>query len=65
MLLFLVASLGCLGCDQLTKDLARARLSGAPPTSLAFGAVVLSLAENPGAFLSLGATLPEPGRDAA
>lgn len=64
LLLFLLASLACLGCDQLTKDLARERLAHAPPTSyaFAFGTLVLSYAENPGAFLSLGAGLPEPVR---
>lgn len=65
MIFFLVASLGCVGCDQLTKELARDLLANAPPTTYAFGTVELSYAENPGAFLSLGAALPGPLRKLA
>jgi signal peptidase II len=61
--LFLVSALGCVGCDQVTKDIARHYLTGAPATELAFGAIQLLLVENPGAFMSLGATLPETLRD--
>lgn len=50
------------GCDQAAKRLARAGLSPYESTNLAGGLVELTLAENPGAFLSLGGTLPEPVR---
>jgi signal peptidase II len=47
------------GCDQVTKHLARKQLNSVESTALAGGLVELVLAENPGAFLSLGASLPE------
>ncbi len=46
------------GCDQATKHFARSRFSAAEPTVLASGLMEFTLAENPGAFLSLGDTLP-------
>lgn len=57
----MAVGLGCLGCDQLTKELARSHL-GAVPVSLAAGTVQLAVVENSGAFLSLGAALPETVR---
>jgi signal peptidase II len=42
--------------------MARAALTDAPPRSLLNGIVTLSYAENPGAFLGLGARLPERAR---
>lgn len=60
--IFLLAMLGCVGCDQITKDIAREYLSGAPPTYLAFGTIQLVLVENTGAFMSLGSSLPESVR---
>ncbi len=62
LLLFLVAALSCLGCDQLTKDIARNHLVGSHSASLGPGTVELALAHNSGAFLSLGAALPESAR---
>jgi len=62
LVVFLVASLGCLGCDQLTKEIARSHLAAGAAASLAFGTIELALVENPGAFLSLGAALPEAVR---
>jgi signal peptidase II len=56
--LFLVISAGCLGCDQLTKGIARFHLADGASTTMAGGAVRLTLVENPGAFLSLGDSLP-------
>jgi signal peptidase II len=58
--IFLVVTilLGCVGCDQATKSLARDHLQGQAPVSFLGGAVRLEYAENPGAFLSLGASLP-------
>lgn len=53
-----------IGCDQATKHLARTLL--APDTFLLLldGVLVLGLADNAGAFLSLGATLPAAVRTA-
>jgi signal peptidase II len=51
--------LSCIGCDQAAKALARGSLSGAGQVvSFLGGAVRLEYAENTGAFLSLGASLP-------
>src|ERR1035438_2912273 len=54
----LLVLLCTLGCDQATKHFARAELSQLAPQALPGGFVELTLAENPGAFLSLGASLP-------
>jgi signal peptidase II len=48
----------CVGCDQAVKAIARDALASSPPVSLFGGAVRFEYAENPGAFLSLGAGLP-------
>jgi signal peptidase II len=45
-----------LACDQATKIAARAKLRGAAARE--YGVVTLVYAENAGAFLSLGASLP-------
>jgi signal peptidase II len=65
--LVLVATilLGCVGCDQATKGAARAYLSHAPTASYFHDTVRLTYAENPGAFLSVGASLPQATRVAA
>jgi signal peptidase II len=55
ILLVLVAT---AGCDQATKHFARSRFNAAEPTVVASGLMEFTLAENPGAFLSLGETLP-------
>ena len=60
--IFLLALLGCLGCDQLTKAYARSTLSERPPVRLVADTLRLELAYNPGALLSLGADLPTPIR---
>jgi signal peptidase II len=65
LVVFLVTTLGFLGCDQLTKEVARSHLSVGKQTLLAFGTVQLTLAENPGGFMSLGSSLPEVVRQAA
>ena len=50
------------GCDQATKHVARRELSRTGPIP---GSVLqFTLAENPGAFLNLGATLPSATRTA-
>jgi signal peptidase II len=46
------------GCDQTSKHLARARLEHSGPVALPGGFGEFRLAENPGAFLSLGDSLP-------
>jgi signal peptidase II len=56
--------LGCVGCDQVTKGLAREHLGDAPTASFLHDTVRLTYAENPGAFLSLGASLPPLARAA-
>ena len=58
--IFLVLA-STVGCDQATKHFARTQLSQSNST-LPGGFVELTLAENPGAFLSLGASLPEAAR---
>ncbi len=56
--------LATLGCDHATKRVAVAALKGEPARSFLGGAVRLQYAENAGAFLGLGAGLPEPARSA-
>jgi signal peptidase II len=53
----------CLvGCDQVAKTLARASLAASPPVSLLDDCVRFELAQNRGAFLSLGEGLPGAAR---
>jgi len=54
--------IGTAGCDQVAKQLARRELSNSGSRPLAGGVVEFTLAENPGAFLSLGGSLPEQAR---
>jgi len=51
-----------IGCDQVAKTLARASLAASPPISLLDDCVRLELAQNRGAFLSLGEGLPVAAR---
>jgi signal peptidase II len=51
-------------CDRLTKYLASVHLVGAPPQSYLHNTIRLEYAENSGAFLSLGAELPDGIRTA-
>src|ERR1039457_4624225 len=60
----LLVLLGTVGCDQATKHFARTGLSQLASQALPGGFVELQLAENPGAFLSLGASLPATVRGA-
>ena len=53
-----------VGCDQVTKAVARSVLPGSGGWSLLGDTVRLQLAQNRGAFLSLGATLPAGWREA-
>jgi signal peptidase II len=47
-----------IGCDRVTKHAAVTMLAGAPEHSYLSDMIRLDYAENPGGFLSLGATLP-------
>lgn len=51
-----------IGCDQVAKTLARASLAASPPVSLLDDCVRFELAQNRGAFLSLGESLPGAAR---
>ena len=55
-LLVLFAVLGTVGCDQVTKHVARSLLAGAPARSYLADTIRLEYAENAGGFLSLGST---------
>jgi signal peptidase II len=48
----------CVGCDQLTKQVAQSQLKGRPAHSFCGDVFRLEYAENPGAFLGLGGRLP-------
>ena len=48
----------CAGCDHAAKHVAETALEGRGVVSLLGGVVRFELAENPGAFLSMGANLP-------
>jgi signal peptidase II len=49
----------CVGCDQMSKSAARSMLRSGITESLFSDSLRLQLTENPGSFLSLGASLPE------
>ena len=49
----------CVGCDQISKGVARQALRGAPPWSFLGDTLRFELAHNPGGFLSLGASIPD------
>jgi signal peptidase II len=51
--------LGCVGCDQVSKSAARTLLAAGDAQSFLGGSLRLELVENPGSFLSLGASLPD------
>jgi signal peptidase II len=59
---FCVVSLACVGCDHAAKQVAEQWLAGSGAVVLLGGIVQLQLVSNPGAFLSLGADLPEATR---
>src|SRR3954466_8069507 len=62
-ILLMAAVLGfSVGCDQATKAVAVATLEGKPTQSFLLDTFRLSFAKNEGAFLSLGARLPEQTR---
>jgi signal peptidase II len=53
----------CVGCDQTTKFVAESYLPVFGVSSFLGDTVRLQLAHNPGAFLGLGATLPDVWRN--
>ncbi|MEZ4710059.1 MAG: signal peptidase II [Caldilineaceae bacterium] len=57
ILLFVIFT--CVGCDQAAKSAAETHLRAAEPISYLNNTVRLEYAENPGAFLSLGAGLSD------
>jgi len=59
---FFLILISCVGCDQVAKTMARQSLAASDPVVLLNGWVRLEYAENPGAFLSLGAGLPAEAR---
>ena len=65
--IFLIAVLitGCIGCDQATKWIAKQYLGPGDLISFAGDFFRLQYAENTGAFLSLGASLPDAWRQFA
>jgi signal peptidase II len=52
------------GCDQVTKHIARTSLGQMGSATLGGRFIEFSLAENPGAFLGLGASFPQAARSA-
>lgn len=59
LLVFVAVLTIAVGCDHATKEIAVRNLDGAGAVSVAGDTVRLELARNPGAFLSLGAELPD------
>src|SRR4051812_19504758 len=55
----LVVLLACVGCDQATKRLAEFSLKHTAPKTYLGNLFRLEYAENPGAFLGMGGTLPD------
>jgi signal peptidase II len=55
-----VAVVGTIGCDRVTKHLAASALAGEPSRSYLADTIWIGYTENRGGFLSLGAGLP-PG----
>jgi signal peptidase II len=62
LVLILFVLFACVGCDQATKSLARSLLTPTEVWSFLGDTVRLQLSHNRGAFLSLGASLPEVWR---
>jgi signal peptidase II len=60
----LLAALGTVACDRVTKVLATVTLAGAPARSFLGDTLRLDYAENPGAFLGMGADWPPEWRAA-
>lgn len=63
VLAFVVTLLGCVGCDQASKSVAREYLPRNEIVSFAGDVFRLQYAENKGGFLSVGAALPDKVRE--
>lgn len=61
ILIFLVIS-SCIGCDQITKEIAQNTLRFAPAKTYLNNTVRLQYAENTGSMLGLGSNLPDGTR---
>jgi len=57
-----VLLVACVGCDQVSKDIVRNHIALGESRSFMGDTFRLTHAENPGAFLSIGASLPEGAR---
>lgn len=62
LLLMMTIALANVGCDQITKQVARTHLPAYQPITVLEPVLVLVRVENTGAFLSLGSTWAEPWR---
>jgi len=62
LLLILTILFSCVGCDQATKSVAKAYLSETHAVVLLGDTIRLQVANNYGAFLSLGASIGESSR---
>jgi signal peptidase II len=60
--LIILVLCSCVGCDQVTKTVARNHLTVPQPIHALGGLFRFQYTENTGAFLGLGARLPEPVR---
>ena len=60
ILLFCFTSFMFIGCDRITKDLAKEHLKNEAPKSYFHDTFRLEYAENTGAAMSFGADLPQP-----
>lgn len=63
VLAFVLTLLGCVGCDQATKAMAREYLPRNEVVSFVGDTFRLQYAANKGGFLSIGAALPEKVRE--
>lgn len=61
-LLLAVLLVACIGCDQVSKSIAEKAMAGRPAISLLHDTVRLQHVKNQGAFLGLGAQLPDGAR---
>lgn len=59
VLLIVFVLLACVGCDQVTKSIARRSLAESGTVSFLHDVFRFQYAENPGGFLSMGANIPE------
>jgi signal peptidase II len=58
----LAIAIVCVSCDQAAKAVARETLAPSPPITVLDGTIKLIYSENLGAFLGLGADLPQGAR---